>query len=106
MLIKSRLTTALVFSSIFLVGVLGSMAYQPPTAQAIDFKCSGSGASLAFDGAAGDNCTTAEVITVGATPIINKIADNLPLVLAITFTMSGVLWIVYKLIKAARLKRP
>ena len=105
MLIKSRLTTALVFSSLFLFGALGSLAYSAP-AHAIDFQCSGSGNSLQFNGSSADDCSTAEVITVGATPIVNKIADNLPLVLAITFTMSGVFWIVYKLIKAARLKRP
>ena len=47
-----------------------------------------------------------DVRGIGGQAIINKVADNLPLILAICFTMAGVFWIVRKLIKAARLKRP
>ena len=53
-----------------------------------------------------ESCTETQIIASQGMPIVNKVADNLPLILAICFTMAGVLWIVRKLIKAARLKRP
>ena len=90
------LAYGLAFAGLLAVLVPLSMASAPAASAAVDIHC----------GTAGTACTTTTVVSTYSQPIVNKIADNLPLVLAITFTMSGVFWIVYKLIKAARLKRP
>ena len=74
---------------------IGLMAIQPQQAHAdVNLNCSANTA-----------CTTTTVVTTYVNPVINKIQDYLPLMVAVLVTVSALMWLVRIILRFARLRR-